>query len=86
MLICPECKAIAEYNSYYGRIVCTRCSWESNKVTRNTLTRKENRTFSPVERCELIKAMICRGIKYDTANQIIIDFLKRMEDINSQHY
>ena len=27
--ICPNCKAIAEYNAYYGRITCTRCSWES---------------------------------------------------------
>lgn len=29
--ICPECGAIAEYNAYYGRITCTRCSWESDK-------------------------------------------------------
>lgn len=28
--ICPKCGAIAEYNSYYGRITCTRCEWEGN--------------------------------------------------------
>ncbi len=29
--ICPKCGAIAEYNAYYGRTTCTRCSWESEK-------------------------------------------------------
>lgn len=28
--ICPKCKAIAEYNAYYGRVTCTRCAWEGN--------------------------------------------------------
>lgn len=30
--ICPKCGAIAEYNAYYGRTTCTRCSWESDKL------------------------------------------------------
>lgn len=30
--ICPKCGGIAEYNAYYGRITCTRCSWESEKI------------------------------------------------------
>lgn len=29
--ICPKCGAIAEYNAYYERTTCTRCSWESEK-------------------------------------------------------
>lgn len=29
IITCPKCGAIAEYNSYYGRITCTRCDWES---------------------------------------------------------
>ena len=29
--ICPKCGAIAEYNAYYGRVTCTRCTWESEK-------------------------------------------------------
>ena len=29
--ICPKCRAIAEYNAYYGRITCTRCAWEGKK-------------------------------------------------------
>ncbi len=33
-IICPKCGAIAEYNAYYGRVTCTRCSWESEKTTR----------------------------------------------------
>lgn len=31
--ICPKCGAIAEYNAYYGRVTCTRCTWESEKET-----------------------------------------------------
>lgn len=31
--ICPKCGAIAEYNAYYGRTICTRCRWESKEVT-----------------------------------------------------
>lgn len=30
--ICPKCGGIAEYNAYYERITCTRCSWESEKI------------------------------------------------------
>jgi len=30
--ICPKCGGIAEYNAYYGRITCTRCPWESEKI------------------------------------------------------
>lgn len=29
---CPKCGAIAEYNAYYGRITCTSCNWESEKM------------------------------------------------------
>ena len=32
--ICPECKSIAEYNAYYGRVTCTRCNWESEKTVK----------------------------------------------------
>lgn len=31
--ICPMCKAIAEYNAYYGRLTCTKCNWESKKTS-----------------------------------------------------
>lgn len=33
--ICPACGAIAEYNAYYGRVTCTRCNWESEKISRD---------------------------------------------------
>lgn len=36
--ICPKCGAIAEYNAYYERITCTRCSWESDKKKAITST------------------------------------------------
>ena len=26
--ICPNCSAIAEWNAYYGRFTCTRCTYE----------------------------------------------------------
>lgn len=32
--ICQKCGAIAEYNAYYGRVTCTRCSWESEQISR----------------------------------------------------
>lgn len=31
--ICPECGSIAEYSDYYGTVLCTRCNWESEKVS-----------------------------------------------------
>lgn len=31
MKICPKCGAIAEFNAYYGRTTCTRCSWEDKE-------------------------------------------------------
>lgn len=40
--ICPKCGAIAEYSAYYGRTICTRCSWESEK--------KEKKIFKPINR------------------------------------
>ncbi len=33
--ICPKCGSIAEYSDYYGTVVCTRCSWESEKISYN---------------------------------------------------
>ena len=29
--ICPKCGSVAEYNAYYGRVTCTRCTWEGPK-------------------------------------------------------
>lgn len=31
MVICPKCGAIAEYNAYYNRYTCTRCTHEWSK-------------------------------------------------------
>ena len=33
--ICPKCGSIAEYSSYYGRVICTnsKCTWESDSRT-----------------------------------------------------
>lgn len=33
--ICPKCKRIAEYNTYYGRVICTSCDWQSEKFPKN---------------------------------------------------
>lgn len=30
--ICPKCGSIAEYDAYHGRKMCTRCTWESEKI------------------------------------------------------
>lgn len=30
MYICPKCGAVACYNSYFGRVICTECSWQSD--------------------------------------------------------
>lgn len=39
--ICPKCGAIAEFNAYYGRITCTRCTWESKNVRRQQVCEKQ---------------------------------------------
>ena len=38
--ICPKCGAIAEWNAYYGRYTCTRCTYEAQ-----TIARQEQRQF-----------------------------------------
>ncbi len=37
MLICPKCGSIAEYSSYYERVICTnsKCDWSSFKDNEN---------------------------------------------------
>ncbi len=32
--ICQKCGSVAEYNAYYGRVTCTKCSWESEMISR----------------------------------------------------
>lgn len=32
--ICQKCGSVAEYNAYYGRVTCTKCSWESEAISR----------------------------------------------------
>lgn len=34
--ICPKCGSIAEFNAYYGTVICTRCDWESEKLERSS--------------------------------------------------
>lgn len=40
MLICPKCGSIAEYSSYYGRVICTnsKCTWSEcvDKIQKET--------------------------------------------------
>ena len=31
--ICPKCGRIAEFTKYYGRVVCTKCGWESEPIS-----------------------------------------------------
>lgn len=57
--ICPNCGAIAEYNAYYGRTTCTRCSWESKKTkvlfppyVAKTLKKVTPKKTNVVQRCE----------------------------------
>lgn len=56
--ICPECHAIAEYNAYYGRITCTRCSWESEKITLEKLTNLENNMFGDHSKKNVSKTLV----------------------------
>ena len=32
--ICPKCGAIAYFDAYYNRVVCTQCPWESEILPR----------------------------------------------------
>lgn len=56
--ICPKCGSIAEYNAYYGRVTCTRCTWEGPK---EDLLKKyrNNSSFNAV----LYKKKIVKWIK-----------------------
>lgn len=39
--ICPKCGGIAEFSAYYGgRVRCTRCDWQSEKLKDETEAEK----------------------------------------------
>lgn len=44
--ICPKCGSIAEYNAYYGRTMCTNCSWEDDKIEKKIYYIKEHNNSS----------------------------------------
>lgn len=46
VFICPECGSIAEYNAYYGRVVCTSCTWESEKCEESDGGKVVNKNLS----------------------------------------
>lgn len=62
--ICPRCNAIAEYNNYYGRYTCTRCTWENKfledtKMLENKLFTSESVTEGhPDKVCDMISDAI----------------------------
>lgn len=53
--ICPKCGAIAEFNAYYGRITCTRCTWESEKQRIVTCRGVQGKSLTPKQR--VVKAI-----------------------------
>ena len=50
-----------------------------NKLTSSYKKNKKPYTLDPIMILELTKAMMGRGVDYETAEQIIVDFHKRME-------
>lgn len=36
--ICPECGALAYYNSYFGTYICENCNWEDESSAEIRLT------------------------------------------------
>lgn len=56
--ICPKCGSIAEYDAYYGTVVCTRCNWESEKLESTSekyFSKEENSIDGKLEVKEEIK-------------------------------
>ena len=54
--ICPKCGAIAEYNAYYGRVICTTCSWQSEKSNRYILRVQDKpKSFTDRPQTDLVK-------------------------------
>lgn len=52
MILCPNCKALASYNSYFSRYLCSSCGWasESNRVLQDNSketnsTNKDDKTL-----------------------------------------
>lgn len=57
-MICDKCGSIAEYSSYYGRVICTnsKCTWESSKMSNHELkTTIENAKTSKTIKHYIIK-------------------------------
>ena len=57
--ICPKCGSVAEYNAYYGRVTCTKCSWESETISRDESKNKfsffESQEIKEQKKCEPVK-------------------------------
>ena len=43
--ICQKCGSVAEYNAYYGRVTCTKCSCVSE-----IMSRKDSERYSCFEK------------------------------------
>lgn len=35
MKVCPKCRKVLAYNSYFGAYICTDCGWEDARVGTN---------------------------------------------------
>ena len=55
----------------------------SNKVQVKPLSRPSNKPLSPFERNELEKAMLGRGVEYETIQLILSDFDARIEHLRN---
>ena len=52
--ICPKCGSIAEYDAYHGRKMCTRCTWESEKII--VKSSSDFRISKSVRRIKVVKS------------------------------
>jgi anaerobic ribonucleoside-triphosphate reductase len=34
MKVCPKCRKVVDFNSYFGAYICDECGWEDNSYSR----------------------------------------------------
>lgn len=51
VIICPECKKLVYFNSYFGAYICESCGWEDNSFAKKRISYAEMQTVVNVTRC-----------------------------------
>ena len=83
--ICPNCSAIAEWNAYYGRFTCTRCTYEWGPDEKE---QKSNKCCGNCKFCRVEADNNHIGVYYcrKGRKKKLLDQLKLQDECNCKYF